>query len=144
MTQPNELVETIEKALEAWDRNEDTHLQANMRSWLRALLEENKRIDGLYKKATEYSAQGLVDYAELESQLQQTREELSQVSTSLSLSRVDAKRWREELGQAKAELSAKDKVLEWYAYEDGDSSDGGDKARNILNLYPPRREEDET
>lgn len=146
MTQPNELIETIEKALNEADlqqpireesgyyvvfnnsglitarlyRTEAINLLTNIDEWFRALLEENKRLT----------------------------EELSHVSTSLSLSRVDVKRLRDELEQAYTELSAKNKVLEWYwnVIENGDWrneiwSDSGRRARDVLNLYPPRREE---
>lgn len=110
VTQPNEqlvahIVEMHGYAIEYKVKRIDLSIEE-----LSALLEENKRIAELHKKATEYCAQGLLDNAELESQLQQTREELAAVIREQEYAKSQAIQWndkavalREELEQVKAE-----------------------------------------
>ncbi|MFD0673951.1 hypothetical protein [Cohnella sp. GCM10027633] len=193
MTQPNELIETIEKALEAatpgpWitgvctkdDINiqgstsnhmvtlrrrttvvaftgpagddqsaRDAFLIANSPTWLRALLEENKRL-----QSVEHTL--CLTIGEADKVLQQTREELEQVKAERDELREfwkgvtldQAKEYIESIQSLRTELSAKDKVLEWYAEQENHSTeeddgrptpisrDNGDKARTILSQYP--------
>jgi hypothetical protein len=76
MTQPKEqLIETIEKALEEGSDGAYEYVETNHREWLRSLLDENKRL-----KRDKAETMRLVIQRDKEHaiQLQQTREELKQ------------------------------------------------------------------
>lgn len=104
-------VETHEDGIGCFVRIEDAYLAANAPEWIRALLEENKRLDGMFDDANHRAAVSKVSIDELYFQLQQTREELEQEKFhvanlelgQLSLSTANDE-LKYELEQVKAEL----------------------------------------
>jgi hypothetical protein len=116
MTQPKEQlidISEIEKALEAPPKpyGGGLHKQLEeMKNFTRGLLEENKRLETKYH----------VDMNNYRSQVQTWQQQRDSQIVSL-----------------RAELSEKDKVLEWYAVRENfeDTDDLGERARTILQQY---------
>jgi hypothetical protein len=129
----------------------DAWLIANAPKWLRALLEENKRL-----KRDKAETMRLVIQRDKEHaiQLQQTREELERYQGMYQ-------RTEDQLGSEiktsaylRTELSAKDKVLEWYGNKSNwepwgpdrnvwMDKDKGEQARTILQQYTNRTDKGE-
>lgn len=91
------------------------------------LLLENERL-----KSVEHTL--CLTIGEADKALQQSREENERLREAAKNWHDAAVGWESQLEQVKAELSAKDKVLEWYG-DINNYDDAGEMARDILSRY---------
>jgi len=137
-----QLIETIQRAIADQSESGLDVIRENGTEWLRALLEENKRLNDFLKEEQQDLSDLQAEYMKECAALQQTREELEQVKgrmNNLMKFSVDVTEHETVLN----ELSAKDKVLQWYELQGiidlgCEEWDVGLRARQVLSSYPPR------
>lgn len=142
-------VETMEDGIGAFATREDAYLSANAPEWLRALLEENKRLKVEKETCLETITAHLTERTQMwkeREEVKESRDKWEQAYNRKTFTLINAEA---EIWNLHDQLSAQKKVLEWYADKTNylvpddhvrseASCDEGVQARTILSQYTNR------